>query len=374
MSASASMPASSSALPSFASLPLSTSGLSALPSASPSSSSASSPPPPSASSSSVSASAVAQSGSSPTELRASLLCLARCAERSERWDDVCRFVKESIKLAPRILGSTQQPDAADLSDDERQLLQLAYKHTIGQQRAAWKVMRQIQQQAMQQQQTLQQLQQQQQAQAQQTQQPGTVLSPPSSSSSSSSAVSRLAEECRFLELSEDYKQQLEKEIHLACSELIHLLESVLLKCVHRADSKCVYLKLSGDMYRYLAELVLARTGFSAQGCAGAYDKKSHECYSMAYKLAASALPANHPTRLQCALNLSVCLYEILRERKAACDIAKAAFDGAIAKLEELDEREYKDATLIMQLLRDNLTLWTQQSSSAQQQHAQQPGQ
>ena len=144
---------------------------------------------------------------------------------------------------------------------------------------------------------------------------------------------------RFLELSEDYKQQLEKEIHLQCSELIHLLESVLLKAVHRAESKCVYLKLAGDMYRYLAELVLARTGFTSAGCAGGYDKKSHECYSMAYKLAASALPPNHPVRLQCALNLSVCLYEILRERKAACDIAKAAFDGAIAKLEELEESQ-----------------------------------
>ncbi len=32
---------------------------------------------------------------------------------------------------------------------------------------------------------------------------------------------------------------------------------------------------------------------------------------------------------------------------------------AIAKLDALDEASYKDSTLIMQLLRDNLTLWTQ---------------
>ena len=293
------------------------------------------------------------------ELRASLLCLARCAERSERWDDVCRFVKESIKLAPLIpQQSPQQPqqsDSADLSDDERQLLQLAYKHVIGQQRASWKVMRQIQQAAMQQ---------------QQQQQSAAGAAPSSSVPTGASISGSRPDDGRFLELSEDYKQQLEKEIHLQCSELIHLLESVLLKTVHRAESKCVYLRLAGDMYRYLAELVLARTGFTAAGCAGGYDKKSHECYSMAYKLAASALPPNHPVRLQCALNLSVCLYEILRERKAACDIAKAAFDGAIAKLEELEESRYKDATLIMQLLRDNLTLWTQQNSSSQQQQQQ----
>lgn len=39
-------------------------------------------------------------------------------------------------------------------------------------------------------------------------------------------------------------------------------------------------------------------------------------------------------------------------------MAKAAFDDAIAELDTLNEESYKDSTLIMQLLRDNLTLWT----------------
>ena len=33
-------------------------------------------------------------------------------------------------------------------------------------------------------------------------------------------------------------------------------------------------------------------------------------------------------------------------------------DVAIAELDTLNEESYKDSTLIMQLLRDNLTLWT----------------
>lgn len=48
----------------------------------------------------------------------------------------------------------------------------------------------------------------------------------------------------------------------------------------------------------------------------------------------------------------------------ACQIAKQAFDDAIAELDTLNEESYKDSTLIMQLLRDNLTLWTSDQADA----------
>ncbi len=59
-----------------------------------------------------------------------------------------------------------------------------------------------------------------------------------------------------------------------------------------------------------------------------------------------------------ALNFSVFYYEILNSPDRACKLAKTAFDEAIAELDQLSEESYKDSTLIMQLLRDNLTLWT----------------
>jgi 14-3-3 protein epsilon len=51
-------------------------------------------------------------------------------------------------------------------------------------------------------------------------------------------------------------------------------------------------------------------------------------------------------------------YEILNSPDRACHLAKQAFDDAIAELDSLSEESYRDSTLIMQLLRDNLTLWT----------------
>ena len=43
-----------------------------------------------------------------------------------------------------------------------------------------------------------------------------------------------------------------------------------------------------------------------------------------------------------------------------------AFDDAIAELDTLSEESYKDSTLIMQLLRDNLTLWTSDQGEAEE--------
>ncbi|KAL7199788.1 hypothetical protein ACSBR2_021982 [Camellia fascicularis] len=77
-----------------------------------------------------------------------------------------------------------------------------------------------------------------------------------------------------------------------------------------------------------------------------------------HDIANTELAPTHPIRLGLALNFSVFYYEILNSPDRACSLAKQAFDEAIAELDTLGEDSYKDSTLIMQLLRDNLTLWT----------------
>lgn len=56
--------------------------------------------------------------------------------------------------------------------------------------------------------------------------------------------------------------------------------------------------------------------------------------------------------------LELCSLFLISQIIRACHLAKQAFDEAIADLDTLSEESYKDSTLIMQLLRDNLTLWT----------------
>jgi len=116
--------------------------------------------------------------------------------------------------------------------------------------------------------------------------------------------------------------------------------------------------MTGDYYRYLAEFVTGKE----------HDKSAANFYKQALDIAETELTPTHPIRLGLALNYSVCYYEILKDKKKACELARDAFDKAISKLDQLDEASYKDSTLIMQLLRDNLTLWT--SDSQEQDDAQ----
>ena len=107
---------------------------------------------------------------------------------------------------------------------------------------------------------------------------------------------------------------------------------------------------------------------------------SQRAYSEAFDIAKSQMQPTHPIRLGLALNFSVFYYEILNSPERACHLAKQvilltlsfisqtiylcdcvwinqkAFDDAIAELDSLNEDSYKDSTLIMQLLRDNLTV------------------
>uniref|UniRef100_A0A8C6WTV6 14-3-3 domain-containing protein n=1 Tax=Neogobius melanostomus TaxID=47308 RepID=A0A8C6WTV6_9GOBI len=143
-----------------------------------------------------------------------------------------------------------------------------------------------------------------------------------------------------------------KELKDICEDILSVLEKHLIPNSTAGESKVFYYKCTkGDYHRYLAEFTVGNDRKEAA-------ENSLVAYKAASDIAMTELPSTHPIRLGLALNFSVFYYEILNSPDRACRLAKQAFDDAIAELDSLSEESYKDSTLIMQLLRDNLTLWT----------------
>ena len=153
-----------------------------------------------------------------------------------------------------------------------------------------------------------------------------------------------------------YRERIETELTDICNQVLEILDKHLLKSLSESKDKAIiesrvfYLKMKGDYHRYLAEVT---AGDKRQEVIN----ESETAYQDASQQAQDLEPT-HPIRLGLALNFSVFYYEIKNQPDEACKLAKSAFDDAIAELDNLKEESYKDSTLIMQLLRDNLTLWT----------------
>lgn len=146
-------------------------------------------------------------------------------------------------------------------------------------------------------------------------------------------------------------EQIEQELNDICNAILSLLDEYLVPSATSGESKVFYLKMKGDYHRYLAEF---KTHDDRKSAA----ESTLVSYKSAQDIALQDLTPTHPIRLGLALNFSVFYYEILNSPERACNLAKQAFDEAIHELDSLGEESYKDSTLIMQLLRDNLTLWT----------------
>ena len=154
-----------------------------------------------------------------------------------------------------------------------------------------------------------------------------------------------------MNLLKEYKSKIEGELTNFCNDIISLLEKNLVTTSTNSEGKVFYLKMKGDYYRYISEFATGDLHSKASDNALA-------AYKSATDVASAELKTTHPIRLGLALNFSVFYYEVLNDPSKACNLAKQAFDDAIADIEHIEEDQYKDATTIMQLIRDNLTLWT----------------
>merc|ERR1712187_826587 len=143
----------------------------------------------------------------------------------------------------------------------------------------------------------------------------------------------------------------EGELQKICDTILGLLDANLITKSSSGESKVFYQKMKADYYRYIAE-------FSDGDAKGKAAESARLAYADASAVAEKDLVVTHPIRLGLALNSSVFQYEVLQNPDEACKMARTAFEDAIAELDNVANDSYKDSTLIMQLLRDNLTLWT----------------
>lgn len=231
--------------------------------------------------------------------------MAKLAEQAERYDEMVESMKKVATMD------------VELTVEERNLLSVAYKNVIGARRASWRIISSIEQK-----------------------EEGKAGGDPMSKT-----------EQNRLAFMKEYRGKVEDELKNICQDILEVLDKHLIPSATTGESRVFYYKMKGDYHRYLAEFA---TGNDRKEAA----ENSLVAYKAASDHAMQELPSTHPIRLGLALNFSVFYYEILNSPDRACRLAKAAFDEAIAELDTLSEESYKDSTLIMQLLRDNLTLWT----------------
>lgn len=148
-----------------------------------------------------------------------------------------------------------------------------------------------------------------------------------------------------------FRKKIEKEIEDTCHEILAILEKNLIPQCQCPESAVFYFKMKGDYYRYLAEF---KVGSGRRECS----EKALVAYRAATQCADAKLAPEHPVVLGLALNFSVFYFEILHSPERACQIAQAAFDKAKSSLRNSSENKSNDSTLLLQLLRDNLSLWT----------------
>merc|ERR1712050_135286 len=211
------------------------------------------------------------------------------------------------EMASHMEAVGKLPD--ELSVEERNLLSVAYKNAVGSRRAAWRIITSVEQKEK---------------------------------SKGNEQQAGWAKE---------YCKKVETELQKICDTILGLLDGNLISKASNGESKVFYQKMKADYYRYIAE-------FTEGDAKNKAAENARAAYQEASKVAEKDLPVTHPIRLGLALNYSVFMYEVLSNPEEACKMARTAFEDAIAELDNVAEDSYKDSTLIMQLLRDNLTLWT----------------
>jgi len=231
--------------------------------------------------------------------REEYIFLAKLYERADRFQDMINTIKLFINLDP------------NLTVEERNIFSSGYKDLISPKRESWRLLNSLEKKES----------------------------------------KKNAPNLPYIKL---IKENITKEITEICNEIQILLDSKLIpNCkLEDKENKVFYLKLKGDYYRYLAEISCNENDFD-KACFNAENS-----YKSAYEISEKHLAIYNPIRLGLALNFSIFNYEILGKHEDGCIIAKLAFEEAVKIIDDVDKSKVKDAILIIQILKENLILWT----------------
>jgi 14-3-3 protein epsilon len=199
-------------------------------------------------------------------------------------------------------------EPVELTPDERNLLLIAYKHILNPKQFSWRV-----------------------------------------ASSMESEENVIPEE---IEMIRAHRKAIESEIESLCNEVLTLIDETILPRVDSSDGRVFFHKMKGDYNRYLLEIQSKEAVRRDVTMA-----KALESYSAAHSIALKELKAADPVRLGVALNFSVFYHENCHAHELACQIAKTAFETAFEELNRSAEDWNKETTTIMQLIKENLTVW-----------------
>ena len=224
--------------------------------------------------------------------------LARVTEQAERFEDMVEFLIEAIKLKSN----------EEFTIDERNLLSVGFKNLIGSQRTAIRTI---------------------------------------------GAVEQNPKYTKYAETLASYKMKIQTELYDQCIKIVRVVEDKCLNLPNDSESKTFFYKMIGDYYRYVAESALSSDHLEEvkQGALQGYQKASQH---------SETLNACNPIRLGLALNQSVFYYEVMSDQAKALTLGETALTDALEKIDDVDEDTFRDAKSIIELLKENISLWKEE--------------
>jgi 14-3-3 protein epsilon len=222
--------------------------------------------------------------------------MARVAEQAERFDDMVTYLQEVVKNK-----------GEDFTTEERNLLSVGFKNQIGSKRTAIRTI---------------------------------------------SAIEQNPKYSKFNEALAVYKKKIEQELYDQCLSIVKIVQDSCMSVAATDETKAFFYKMIGDYFRYVAECAQGDQLETVKN--GALEN---------YKLAATtseSLNACNPIRLGLALNFSVFHYEVMNNHKEACNLGETALSDALEKIDDVDEETFRDAKSIIELLKENLSLWKEE--------------